>query len=760
LTTKLTRSAAALAAGALLIAGLAAGASAAPPPEAPAADAAAAHRPDNRPGPLTKRQEALRKAAQQKLRAGEVTENDEGVTEVAEDKYVQTTLTGEAQVFTILAEFGDQGSGRLGTTPGPSHNEIEEPDRTDDNSTIWIEDFSPEYYDGLFYGDGLTFDDYYRDQSQGAYGVGGAVSDWVQVPGNASTYGDNAVEDDGGAWQFIVDAADAWYAEQDPAAADAFLAQFDVWDRYDQDGDGNFDEPDGYLDHFQAVHAGEGEEAGGGAQGGDAIWSHRWYVNATDFGQTGPIVDGKQVKLGGTEIGDSGYWIGDYTVEPENGGLGVFAHEFAHDLGLPDLYDTAGGDNGTAFWTAMSGGSWMGLPGDPATDPDLYGIGDVPNNLGPWEKLLLGWLDYAVISEGQSGDFTLSSASVQADGQEQAIVVDVPDEGVTEEYTTPYLGDTAWWSGSADDLNTTLTTTLDLTGISKATVTAKAWYDIEAGYDFLYAEYSTNGTDWTQIGNPVDGTTGGRWANLRYAVPGGQQVGFRFRYQTDGGVHYAGAFLDAITVKSGGTTIVEPDDGDWAADGWKESTGTEVFQGDRYYLAEYRTYDGYDATIQTGPYNFDKAYTAPNHVEHFPYQDGLLVWMVDEAYSDNSTSTHPGHGLALPVDARPDPIVYSDGVMLGNRRQPFDATFGLEAIDPVVFHREVQQGKGKSQEIIELTAEAAPETRNPIPTFDDTDRETYWSADNPWSSTRVAGVGVVISVLSQGATMTVNVTNP
>ncbi len=29
--------------------------------------------------------------------------------------------------------------------------------------------------------------------------------------------------------------------------------------------------------------------------------------------------------------------------------------------------------------------------------------------------------------------------------------------------------------------------TIDLTGVRKATVVAKAWYDIEAGYDYLYA---------------------------------------------------------------------------------------------------------------------------------------------------------------------------------------------------------------------------------------------------------------------------------
>jgi len=49
--------------------------------------------------------------------------------------------------------------------------------------------------------------------------------------------------------------------------------------------------------------------------------------------------------LGGPNA--TGLWVGDYTMQPENGGLGVFAHEYAHDLGLPDQYDTAGGDNST-----------------------------------------------------------------------------------------------------------------------------------------------------------------------------------------------------------------------------------------------------------------------------------------------------------------------------------------------------------------------------------------------------------------------------
>ena len=57
-----------------------------------------------------------------------------------------------------------------------------------------------------------------------------------------------------------------------------YLKTFDVQDRYDVDGDGNFDEPDGFIDHFQIVHAGGDEAAGDPIYGTDAIWSHRWYV--------------------------------------------------------------------------------------------------------------------------------------------------------------------------------------------------------------------------------------------------------------------------------------------------------------------------------------------------------------------------------------------------------------------------------------------------------------------------------------------------
>ena len=143
-------------------------------------------------------------------------------------------------------------------------------------------------------------------------------------------------------YDLVRDSVNKWYSSQiaqgrTKAEVTADLKKMDQWDRYDVDGDGNFNEPDGYLDHFQVVHAGGDEADGDPIQGEDAIWSHKSYVYASDYGKTGPA-EGKQ---GGTQIGDTGIWVGNYTMQPENGGMSVFAHEYGHDLGLPDLYDTA-----------------------------------------------------------------------------------------------------------------------------------------------------------------------------------------------------------------------------------------------------------------------------------------------------------------------------------------------------------------------------------------------------------------------------------
>nr|WP_221935723.1 immune inhibitor A domain-containing protein [Janibacter cremeus] len=737
-------------------------------------------RPDDLPNPLGDAQRALRKDAVTKLLTGEarvVTKGGSSVIEIASEnpsksyargpggpgkdtrknrdrqhkgkghdkKYVQYDVDREASVFTILTDFGDQTLPATGGQPGPVHNQIAEPDRdwdggsSDDNSTIWTENFDRDHYmDLMFADDKESFRDFFLKQSNGRFVADGDVSDWVQVPYNEARYGHNPVDGDGtseadGYWSFIQDTATAWYEDQkargkSDAEIQEYLAQFDVWDRYDHDGDGDFNEPDGYIDHFQAIHAGEGEEAGGGAQGEDAIWSHRWYVHSDGIGKYGPADN----QMGGIQLGDSGIWIGDYTTEPENGGLGVFTHEFSHDLGLPDLYDTAGGDNGTGFWTLMSGGSWL--------NPGTEDIGSKPGYMGAWSKLQLGWLDHETIKPGERHVTRLGPADRDHRKLAQALAVLLPEQTVTTDYNTPYSGSYEWWSGSADNLNNTLTREIDLTDAGSASVAAHMATDIEVGYDFLYTEVSTDGgQSWTEL-DEVDGGDLS-WNEVEYDLSSyvGQPVQFRWRYQSDGGVAQDGAFIDDIEIVVDGATVlsddVESGENGWAADGFTRMSGSTSVQVQNYYLAENRFYSGYDKYLKTGPYNFGWGTTRPNWVERFPYQDGLLVWYVNNAYTDNNTSQHPGYGQVLPVDARPEPVTFSNGAMLGNRRQPFDATFGTQRTDRVTFHN---QG----------TAETV-RSRHGKRLFRDSDPNRYWSEDNPLGSTKVAGSGTRIRVLAE-----------
>ena len=746
-----------LAVGALVVSGLAVpmqaqasqGSAAAPSSGDPARTA----RSDSFPNTLGDAQARLTQDAVKQLVTGEASTTTvkgnrviklDAKNKGGKTRYVNYPVEREEDIFTVLVEFGTQTKAASGGTPAGAQQHTRRPtapgtdEPTDDNSTYWVDDFDRAHYQDLMFGEGESFKDFYLKQSNGRFLAKGDVSDWVSVPYNEAAYGSNKISE-ANYWLFVRDSAKAWYDAQvadGKSLADikAYLAQFDKVDRYDYDGDGDFNEADGYIDHFQAIHAGEGEEAGGGAQGEDAIWSHRWYAY-DGYTDRGP----ESNKSGGVPIGDSGLWIGDYTTEPENGGLGVFAHEFGHDLGLPDLYDTAGGDNGTGFWTLMSGGSWLNHGGD--------SIGTTPGYMGPWEKLQLGWLDHTTIPFGEDRNIKLGRADLGSAKGEQAAVIPLPERTVVTEHNTPHSGAGEWWTGVGNDLSTTLTRDVDLSTATTAEVSFYVSGSIEVGYDTLRGEVSTDGgTTWTTVGGPVDGSVDDAaneedddlaWTRLTWDLSdqAGSSVAFRFRFDTDGGVA-SEAFIDDVTVTVDGvatTDDVENGAGAWtAAGGFEIINGTTSRQVQDMYLVENRTYGGYDDTLRTGPYNFGWSNTKPDWVERFPYQNGMLVWFANGEFDDNNTKAHPGGGQVLPVDARPAPVTFPGGFLLGNRRQPFDATFGQEATDAVTFHRGG-------------VATTVP-SRPGIPTFDDSDVNRYWSAANPWSSTKVAGSGTSLTV--------------
>ncbi|MGQ4423293.1 immune inhibitor A domain-containing protein [Streptomyces violaceoruber] len=707
-------------------------------------------------GPLSDTQAAQREEALKQVISGNASVKKKDGSNVVQlkskkgdAKYVELGREKTDKIFTILVEFGDKVDSRYGGDAGPLHNEIAKPNRRTDNSTAWQEDYDQEHFQDLYFGSGKGVNSvktYYEKQSSGRYSVDGEVSDWVKVPYNEARYGSNKCDPDNCAWYAVQDGVTAWIADQKAAGrTDAQiksqLTQYDQWDRYDFDGDGDFNEPDGYIDHFQIVHAGEDESAGGGAQGEDAIWAHRWYAFGTDAGATGPADN----KLGGTQIGDTGIWVGDYTIQPENGGLGVYAHEYGHDLGLPDHYDTAGGDNSTGFWTLMSSGSWLGTGRNE--------IGDLPGDMNAWDKLQLGWLNYDTAKAGVNSWHKLGLAEYNTK-HKQGLVVELPKEKVTTEIVTPAEGETQWWSGSGNDLKNTLSRSVDLTGKSAASLTLDGWYDIEADYDFLYTAVSTDGgANWTSI----DGTFGGKpiqrdgsdkptlsatvdaYGKLVYPLDAyaGKKIDLRFRYQTDGGLAMKGFTADEIAVTADGETLfsdnAETADDAWTAVGFTRKGASFTKEYAQYYIAENRQYVSYDKTLKTGPYNFGFS-ERPNWVEHYAYQNGLLIWKWDTSQADNNTSQHPGKGLVLPIDSHPTALKWKDGTVMRNRMQAYDSPFSLYRTDGMTLHKAD-------------VAKYVPGSKG-VSVFNDR-KNDYYDPANPTGGVKITDTNTKIKILNE-----------
>lgn len=113
-------------------------------------------------------------------------------------------------------------------------------------------------------------------------------------------------------------------------------------------------------------HAGAGQESDINNDTSADIWS----CHASGFSI---VVDGisitKIIIIPETESQDS----------ISRGVLGVLCHEFGHQLGLPDLYDTDKTSQGIGEWGLMGSGNWLNN-------------GNTPSHLCAWSKIQLGWI--------------------------------------------------------------------------------------------------------------------------------------------------------------------------------------------------------------------------------------------------------------------------------------------------------------------------------------------------------------------------------
>lgn len=262
-----------------------------------------------------------------------------------------------------------------------------------------------------------SVNNYYDENSYGKVWLdsgseSGAVSrDWLTLPQNRNYYGEDYytvgyVTDDGsdqdGNWltrgkiQLVKDAC---------RAADAAGLDFGDYDNDGPDGIPNSSDDDGAVDHLIIIFSGNGQnhygrdtsansgpddDSGANDWGRDLVWPSR--ISASSwFGS----VDGTSIDTA--------------TVNPEDPNfdipVGVICHEFGHDLGLPDLYDTdLGTGNGygavAGDWCLMDGGSY-----------NTYGGNPCPAHLSAWCKYRLGWTSPVDVNPGNQGYFNINETS-------------------------------------------------------------------------------------------------------------------------------------------------------------------------------------------------------------------------------------------------------------------------------------------------------------------------------------------------------------
>ena len=190
--------------------------------------------------------------------------------------------------------------------------------------------------------------------------------------------------------------------------------------------------------------------------------------------------------------------------------------------------------------------------------------------------------------------------------------------------------------------------------------------------------------------------------------------------------------IDDLAVTGYALDGAETDAG-WTYDGFRATTGTEENEYTHYYVAENKVYWGYDYTLKVGPYNFGFLNNPKlgNYVEHFPYQDGMLVSYWNTRYTNNDTDpTRPGTGMLLYVDAHPQALKRADGKVWRNRVQTFDSTFSLAPTDAITLHFNSKASKHQS----------LPGVR----TFNDL--TTYYDMKNPYGSVLLPKTGTRIRI--------------
>ena len=613
------------------------------------------------------------------------------------------------------------------TTTGPLHNEIPAPGPRD-NNTIWYDNATPALYNELYFGvgpkagvivhhpnlgivdlRGSTMANYYLEQSEGAFVPKGEVyPKWLQAAHSEGWYGADGED-------FTDPAACVASGNHNVRAQDLVKEVVDGinvdspafdWQAYD--GDSN-----GIVDNFTVIHAGMGQEAGGGQQGDFSIWSH---ASAIDY-PTGMLA----CTMGSAGCPDRSIYVREYSMDPEALDVGVIAEEFGHAaFGLPDIYQTDA-QGSTSNWAIMEAGSWNGKIGGmtPAPFPLFF-------------RYLVGWATPAVLDYKTSGQtIKVGQLSLRPKGTEQGIKINLPNTVI--ETPNPLGTGKAWWSEQGDLIEHTLARSLDLAGTTAPIFSFASSWSIEEDWDYGYVEVSEdNGATWTILpdmdgifrntnpngNNQGWGLTGEGQGTLRVdlAAYAGKAITLRLRYSTDMAAQWLGWWADDFALTDGAATLwsddVEGTLDTWTTDGWVIVPVSHSYA--KYYLAEWRNLSGFDKGLAT-PYTtiYNDPATTEWEVDRCPYTvPGMLLYLRNAAYKFDYNLTDslydpPSYGPKfgiLVVDSHYWPLEWAGlgtseaPLRLNARCQPGNSTFTVQSTTPFTARRAVSTATGEIAE--------------------------------------------------------------
>ncbi|RXJ74052.1 hypothetical protein CS022_05265 [Veronia nyctiphanis] len=646
--------------------------------------------------------------------------NKKGISAVQEREWSGAITS--VPVATVLMEF-----------PDALHNTIKP-----DKDGHYYEDYSQEHFNKLVYSENglvgprnkrlMSARQYLRDQSGNSFDIYGESFGWYLSKESYKFYGGGDEKND------IRDINPRQLVRE--AVANLLADPNFKLEDYDSD-------QDGYIDHLSIIHSTLGGEAFYDRYS-DFIWSHR--------GEFSEVVT--------NEITGKSAGIKSYVIQPIDAAAGVLAHEFGHDLGLPDEYDheysedhISNPGSTVGRWSMMASGSHTGVIS--GTEPVGY---------SPFAKLFLqnkyggNWVQSTEIDSSSldSNGVTVKLHQASSKGQYNDLVkVNLPSQ--TAQLFTPL-------NEQSIKINTDgiiyYAHEIDFTEFSNPRISLDINMTDKTtpGWGFVLWAYNTVTGNMIQVSpeknkkirvdnKKIIGVESG-WQRAEYDLSILKNEESVILFFNNFAISYPRDFvaIDNIEFVDEGKVITRLDsnsDDLVVLRNVEKSNGSISYSP--YYLLEWRQHTGVDKALANAS-----------------YEEGMLVWYVDPSYMheslnhDNRSGAHPGEGWLKVIDSDRNPMIVTASKYDNNGRWLEDSynvpLSSLYQVKDAPFNSVTQLGS-RYEEVVNhedgtYTVKRANDYFvNGNPRFVDWD--DYSNHIRPATGSNIPAIGLVFEVINQ-----------